>query len=37
MGRTPTHKLTDVVVVVVVVAAGAWNAVRTMGRPETLR
>jgi hypothetical protein len=35
MGRTPTHKLTDVVVVVVV-AAGAWNAVRTMGRPETL-
>jgi hypothetical protein len=34
MGRTPTHKLTDVVVVVV--AVGAWNAVRTMGRPETL-
>jgi len=29
-GRTPTHKLTGVVL-----AAAAWNAVRTMGRPGT--
>ena len=29
-GRTPTHKLTGAVL-----AAAAWNAVRTMGRPGT--